>query len=133
MYRFTFRPKGDAVKVLVRYGDQLLLVRPAYSHRLWTVPGGAMERAEIPEQAARREVKEETGLALTSLRPIGDYKSTRHYIKETVHCFTATTENGQLTLDPIEIQEAQWFKSTELPADRTPRVDILIDLYRRAE
>jgi len=37
----------------------------------WQLPGGWIDRAESPEQAARREVFEETGLQLQEVRFVG--------------------------------------------------------------
>lgn len=50
-------------QVVLLRGDRILLarhVRPEGSY--WVLPGGAVERDETPEQAAVREVREETGL-----------------------------------------------------------------------
>ena len=43
--------------------DRILLVRQADTGR-WSTPGGVIEPGEAPEQAAIREVHEETGLAV---------------------------------------------------------------------
>lgn len=50
--------------VLLR-GDAVLLIRRGRPPRLgeWSLPGGAQELGETVEQAARRELAEETGLA----------------------------------------------------------------------
>lgn len=53
-----------AVGVLVVDSDRTLLVKRAVSPRqgYWALPAGFMEAGELPEEAARREVLEETGL-----------------------------------------------------------------------
>lgn len=60
-----------AVVFLVRDGSVLLERRPATSDRfagLWDGVGGHVEAGEDVEAAARREVREETGLEATALR-----------------------------------------------------------------
>jgi ADP-ribose pyrophosphatase YjhB (NUDIX family) len=53
-----------AVSVLVMDGDRILLVHEI-EQDAWSTPGGQMEIDERPEDAARREVLEETGLDVT--------------------------------------------------------------------
>jgi len=52
-----------AVSVLAVDRDRVLLVYEV-DHEAWSTPGGAMEVDERPQDAARREVLEETGLAV---------------------------------------------------------------------
>ncbi|MFB6174236.1 MAG: NUDIX domain-containing protein [Halobacteriales archaeon] len=42
---------------------------------MWLPPGGHLERDELPHEAARREAREETGLAVDLLAPEGDLAS----------------------------------------------------------
>ena len=48
------------------YGEILLAKRPDHTHQggLWEFPGGKVERDENPEEALRREIKEELGVDL---------------------------------------------------------------------
>jgi len=52
------------VGVVVVNGPKILLVKRGQepSRGLWSIPGGLLELGETPEEAARREVMEETGI-----------------------------------------------------------------------
>jgi mutator protein MutT len=80
-----------AVSVAVRRGDEVLLARRARPPlmSLWSFPGGLVETGERLEEAAAREVREETGLEVEILAPIdraevirrdGEGKVERHYV-----------------------------------------------------
>ncbi|MDB5367324.1 MAG: hydrolase [Rhodospirillales bacterium] len=58
------------VGVVIRRGEQLLLVRRAKAPRAgeWSIPGGAVELGETIFAAAKREVREETGLDITPVK-----------------------------------------------------------------
>lgn len=61
-----------AVSVAVVRGDHVLLVRRARppSQGIYAFPGGKVEAGETLEQAAKRELKEETGLQAADFRPL---------------------------------------------------------------
>lgn len=42
---------------------------------MWLPPGGHVERDELPHEAARREVREEIGLPVELVAPVGDIES----------------------------------------------------------
>ena len=56
-------PRAGASAVLFR-GESVLLTErgDGPSEGLWSLPGGSIEAGETAEDAARREVREETGL-----------------------------------------------------------------------
>jgi len=70
LHPFSSFPKH--VWVICRFKDQWLLTR--HPRRGWEFPGGKVEEGETPEEAARREVYEETGAIVGTIRYIGQYK-----------------------------------------------------------
>lgn len=65
-------PEIPAVSVALVRGDRVLLVKRALppSQGLYAFPGGKVEAGETLEQAARRELMEETTLGAESLQPL---------------------------------------------------------------
>jgi 8-oxo-dGTP pyrophosphatase MutT (NUDIX family) len=62
------RPRRSSVVVIAfDEAGRVLLVRHSYGRPLWALPGGGMERGELAEQAAAREIGEELGCGVTGL------------------------------------------------------------------
>ena len=65
-------PKVAATCVVERQGSVLMIQRNnQVGYGLWSMPGGYVDRGEVVEQAAEREVKEETGLMVEVQRLVG--------------------------------------------------------------
>ena len=68
----TFTPVSEGIHaaggVVVRDGKVLLVHRPRYDD--WTLPKGKLDEGESFENAALREVEEETGVRCTLLREL---------------------------------------------------------------
>ena len=74
--RIYLDPKVAAA-VVVRWDDgRVILLKRAQrdrAHGLWILPGGHVDRGEVAEDAALREVAEETGLQVELDRLLGVY------------------------------------------------------------
>jgi NAD+ diphosphatase len=101
--------------VIVRRDDQALLVRPAGWDGPHVLVSGYLEAYESAEEAAAREVREETGLEVEVERVLGTY-SCRPIDKNMVFIVcVARVTGGALRLSP-ELQDARWFPLDALPA-----------------
>lgn len=100
------------VLVFIKRGSEILLVRQGYGEKFWSLPGGVLEEGESIDQAAIREVKEETGLDIRLGRLVGVYsKPADNAIALT---FEAQVSGG--VLHPSnEIIDAQYFSLDHLP------------------
>lgn len=76
-----------AVGVVVLRGDRVLLVQRGKEPRRgqWSLPGGAQKVGETVAEAARREVREETGLDVEILGLVDVVDSVIHDVAGKVH------------------------------------------------
>ena len=83
-------PDTVAVVALTEAGEVILVreYRPGPERLLYELPGGAVDDGETPEEAARRELLEETGYE-GDLRPAGSYWAGA-YSTHRRHAFVAT-------------------------------------------
>jgi ADP-ribose pyrophosphatase YjhB (NUDIX family) len=95
---------------------------------LWDLPKGKMEKGESPEDAAAREIEEETGVSgLQRIDKIGEtyhcYDEFGKHILKTTHWFYFTCGNGHpLTPQSEEdITEAKWWDTKDIkePTSKT--------------
>ncbi len=92
-----------------------MLVRHTYAPG-WLLPGGGIERGEIAEEAAAREVLEETGVALSQpLELHGAYNNDTAFVGDYVLLFKARSSEAVSFKGTVEIAEARFFSPNDLP------------------
>lgn len=95
----------DYVAILARTrGGLIPLVRqyrPAVEAYTWELPAGLLEKGEDPEDACRRELKEETGLEAESIIYLGSYYADTGRLENRLHAFFVSASDP----DPTFVSE----------------------------
>ncbi len=85
---------------------------------LWSLPKGHIEEGETPEQAALREVAEETGIESAIERSLGVidfwFMAGGKRIHKTVHHYLFRETGGKLAPQESEVDEVGWFPLSEI-------------------
>ena len=85
---------------------------------LWSLPKGHIEEGETPEQAAIREVAEETGITSSITKSLGVidfwFMAGGKRIHKTVHHFMFTEVGGVLLAQESEVDVVSWFPLSEI-------------------
>jgi ADP-ribose pyrophosphatase len=116
--RSIVRHLGSAVMMAVDKKNRILLVRqfrlPA-AKSLWELPAGRLDAGEKPLEAARRELREETGYKARNWKKLVAYWASPGFVAEKMTIFLATgLTKGEAQPMEDERIECRWFKRKEL-------------------
>lgn len=85
---------------------------------VWSLPKGHLEAGETAEQAALREVEEETGIIGHTLAPLGVidfwFMAENRRIHKTVHHFLMEASGGDLSDEDPEVEAVEWVDLVDL-------------------
>lgn len=115
--------------------DEILLVLHEKLGR-WLPPGGHIEENETPDEAVRREIREELNISVelfpdNDLEPKGEVKANLacpfhvnvHDVGDHDHCclfYACRPESADVNLKQDEVRDARWFSRSELEAELVP-------------
>ncbi|XP_059707008.1 NAD(P)H pyrophosphatase NUDT13, mitochondrial isoform X5 [Haemorhous mexicanus] len=113
----TYYPQVSPVVItLVSDGSRCLLARqPSFPPGMFTALSGFCDLGENVEEAVRREVAEEVGLEVESLR----YSASQHWpfpsssLMIACHALVGA-QRAEISLDTLELEEARWFGLEEV-------------------
>ena len=109
-------PRTDpAIITLVASGERCVLGRqPVWPQGFYSTLAGFVEPGESLEQALAREVMEEAGIAVREAR----YHSSQPwpFPGSLMVGFTASADEGPLTVDRDELEDARWFSREDIAA-----------------
>jgi ADP-ribose pyrophosphatase YjhB (NUDIX family) len=107
---------GAAGAIFDRMG-RVLLVHHTYGRLNWELPGGFVEPGESPDEGARRELHEETGLQLEIDRLSGVYFEPDHALGSALHFVFRFRQPEEVV--PVaasaEISEVAFWPTDDLP------------------
>jgi len=127
------------------YKDGKLLLQRRKDNKCWAIHGGIVDIGEIVEDAAKRELKEETGLIANKLELFGVFSGENmmytypngdnvYIISVTYLC---TDYSGELIAEASEVLELKWFDIDNLPEDLSPidnsAINSFVDYIRKNE
>ena len=121
----------EVVAAIIRKGDKIFATQRGYGEwkDWWEFPGGKMEVGETPEEALKREIREELSAEIS----VGELLTTVEYdypaFHLTMHCFRCTLVGEALHLN--EHEAARWLTKDELDSVKwLPADEIVIEEVR---
>ncbi|MCR5818797.1 MAG: 8-oxo-dGTP diphosphatase MutT [Prevotella sp.] len=114
----------EVVAAIIRKDDKIFATQRGYGEwkDWWEFPGGKIEQGETPEEALKREIREELSTEIS----VDEYLCTVEYdypkFHLTMHCYICSLLTEALHLN--EHEAARWLKNNELdsvkwlPADK---------------
>ncbi len=104
----------EVVAAIIRKEDKIFATQRGYGDwkDWWEFPGGKMEAGETPEDALKREIKEELSADIS----VDEFITTVEYdypaFHLTMHCYLCTLLNEAMHLN--EHEAARWLSKAEL-------------------
>jgi 8-oxo-dGTP pyrophosphatase MutT (NUDIX family) len=141
VYRLTWPFTGlilhnsNRVRIYLVADGKLLLQKTSYSSQHWSLPGGGIDKNELPVLAAQRELAEEAGIKLdrVQFKSIGQARvplSGKSWPVMNITFYFVELPKLQhiSTPRPLEIIGLKWFELSKLPSNLSHTVRLAQEL-----
>ena len=131
---------GVGIGVIIQNEQgQLLIGKRKGSHSpYYSIPGGHLENGETFEEAAIKEIREETGLTIGNLKLVAVtnnlrtyQESGKHYVSITFLC--TQFEGVPQVMEPDKCESWNWYNPNDLPKPHFDASEWGIDNYLKGE
>ena len=116
----------EVVAAIIRKEDKIFATQRGYGDfkDWWEFPGGKMEIGETPEEALKREIREElsTEISIDKFLCTVEYDYPKFHL--TMHCYLSSLQTEALHLN--EHEAAKWLSKYELDSVKWLPADLLI-------
>lgn len=109
----SYPPAVPAILVLVHDGERVLLGHKPGWGRRYSILAGFVEPGESLEECVAREVMEEVGVTITDITYIGSQPWP--FPHQLMVGYMARYASGDIRIDELELDDAQWFHIDSLP------------------
>ena len=116
----------EVVAAIIRKGDKIFTTQRGYGEwkDLWEFPGGKMEAGETPEEALKREIREElsTKISVDEFICTIEYDFPKFHL--TMHCYLCSLLTETFHLN--EHEAAKWLTKDELDSVKWLPADLAV-------
>lgn len=123
--------------VIIEDKDGRVLLQKRTDNHCWGYAGGSVELDERVEDAAKREMFEETGLTAEKLELFGVFSGKEtHYVypngdevSNVDIVFICREYSGELKMQEEEVEELRFFDAENIPDEISPPIKIALDKW----
>jgi 8-oxo-dGTP pyrophosphatase MutT (NUDIX family) len=106
---YAWVDRQDGVRIAVVTPDRKILLNKEYRYVIdaysWELPGGGIDEGEALEDAAKRELFEETGIRVDNVEKLGEFYALHSFNNEKTTLFMAEVEQSEVNKSGIESSE----------------------------
>lgn len=115
-----------ARSIIIHEGKLLVLKRNKYGNKFFVLPGGGIDKGETPQQAAEREVREETSIESNTVRAVyreevPEFGETIYFLSEYVSgdpMLSPDSEEALATKEGDNVYEPIWIDTSDVATVR---------------